>query len=680
MKIQTLKSLFLANFRSLYLKDRNVVNSANSIVDNFLGLAKSQGLKTAIKVHKETERHLKMIFLNQSTTYIHDNIWIKLDKTGIPKFIKFRNSRVDQPEYARAMLTAQAFYRLFTQPVDSNLSSITEGGSEVSEHTLKEIEEYATEFYRSRGIKPFEPVDVPFPAYATTKAGANGPSAMGLTSLKDILALERDGLLTKIIDFSSKVYSNNVLLLDMIERTLAIAKSLPELNLESLKTGRLHLLAEGGGKTRVICIPDIWTQSVLKPIHKYLMNQVLRKMPCDGSFGHEALGNKVKKFTKHRGLFCYDLTTATDRFPLSIQIAALKPLLGERVHEWSQLMVNRTFTIRGKPMRYAVGQPMGLLTSWAAFSVAHHVIINMTKRDKSFYAVIGDDVGISSEEGARKYRSFMESIGVSINDLKSLIPTDNTKVAEIAKRLFKAGIEISPIPPRVLIESTKGTEGLLEFLQVLANRTSKFSSLSELEEKGIRRLVHTNRDIKSDLFQVTLTCPLLKYNPFGPYLDLLAPEKIGVTSRWNSSFPVQTYLNELESFLIQKAVNAINQDPLTLESLGMGNAPRTSDSQSSPLITSYLNIRREELIILLRETQAHQGSDDWDDDHVSSPESVFEMLVTGPDPTSPKDFMEKRRVSRKRTIDLLNKYYSSSRFARLPMRGKQVSPKHKQLR
>jgi hypothetical protein len=664
-KEQTLKSIFLVNFVQLYLTDLDAVTTANSVVKHFHESAKSQGMSTAIKFHKEVERHMKMVFLSQKSEFNHF-IWTKTDKSGVPRFVKFRKSRVEQPEYARAMLTALAYYRLFTKPVDSDISNITTPGPVIAEHILQEIEEYAKEFFKERKVRTFEPEESPFPAYATTKAGANGPSAMGLTSLKDILALERDGLLTKIIDFSSKVYSNNGLLLDMIERTLAIAKSLPGLILESLKTGRLHLLAEGGGKTRVICIPDIWTQSVLKPIHKYLMNHVLKRMPCDGSFGHEVLGNKVKKFTKHRGLFCFDLAAATDRFPLEIQKAVLKPLLGDLVHEWSQLMVNRPFTFRGKQVYYAVGQPMGLLTSWAAFSVTHHTIINWLKKDKSFYAIIGDDVGISSVEGAKKYQAFMASIGVSINDLKSLIPTDDKKVAEIAKRVFLAGNEISPIPPRVLVESTKGTEGLLEFLQVLANRTGKFRELSGLEKKGVNRLIHKNRDINTDLFQVTLTCPLIKYNPFGPYLDLVAPDKIGVTSRWNSSFPVQTYQNELESYLIEIAVNAINQNPLTLESLGMGNAPRTSDNQSSPLITSYLDVRREGLKRLLRETQAHQGTDDWDDDHVSSPESIFEEIVAGPDPTAPKDFMEKRRVRRKQTIDLLNKYYSRSRFARVP--------------
>jgi hypothetical protein len=653
------------NFTSLYKTDHNVVNSAESIVENFHRIAKSMGIPTALRLHKENERHVKMYFLSQQSNFNH-TIWTKLDRHGIPKFVKFEISRMQQPEYARAMLTACAYYRLFTQPVNNDISNITNAGPEVSVELLENIEKFAADFYRSRGIKTFEPLETAFPAYATTKAGANGPSAMGLTSLKDILALERDGLLTKIIDFSSRVYKSNELLLDIIERTLTIAKSLPEINLESLKTGRLHLLAEGGGKTRVICIPDIWTQSVLKPIHKYLMDHVLKRMPCDGSFGHEILGNKVKKFTKYRGLFCFDLTAATDRFPLEIQVAALKPLLGDLVHEWSHLLVDRTYTFKGEAIRYKRGQPMGLLTSWAAFSVAHHIIINYCKRDKSFYAVIGDDVGMSSVEGAKRYRTLMTELGVSINDTKSLIPDSGNKVAEIAKRQFSGGIEISPIPPRVLIESTKGTEGLLEFLQVLANRTGKLGDLSRLEKKGIKRLVHLNRDLKTDLFQVTLTCPLLKYNPFGAYLHLLAPDVIGVTARWNTSFPVQTYQNELESYLIEIAVNAINQNPMTFEALGMGNAPRTSDSQSSPLIKSYLDIRSEDLKKLLKETQSHQGSDDWDDDHVISPESVYEVIVSGPDPTSPKDFMEKRRIRRKLAIDLLFRLYNKSRFARLP--------------
>jgi hypothetical protein len=673
-RIQTLKSIFTANVILLFGTDQNVVRSVNSITENFSKLAKSRGLKDAIKIHKEVERHCKMSFLHQKSELSTD-MWMK-QKSGFPKYIYMEESLMNKPEYARAMLTALAFYRLFTLSVDDNISNIIKDGPDIKRELLDEIEKFAFDFYKSRGIKPFEPVESKFPAYATTKAGANGSSAMGVTSLYDILALERDSILTKIVSISSKVYTNNELLIKMIDDSLAIAKSLPGLILESLKTGRLHLLAEGGGKTRVICIPDIWTQSVLKPIHQYFMN-CLRKMPCDGSFGHEVLGNKVKKFTKHRPLFCFDLTAATDRFPLEIQKAALKPLLGDLVHEWSDLLVNRTFSFKSKEIRYKVGQPMGLLTSWAAFSLSHHIIINYCKNDKSFYAMIGDDVGISSVEGARRYQTLMKEIGVSINDSKSLIPKSGINVAEIAKRQFIAGNEISPIPPRVLIESTKGPEGLLEFLQVLANRTGKFRDLSELEKKGAKKIILANKDFNTELFQVLLTCPLKMYNPFTDLHSLLTAQEIGVVSKWNTSMPVQTYQNEMEQYILNIAVNKINSFPLTMESLGMGNAPRTSVSQTSPLIFSYLDIRREELKALLRESQAHQGSDDWDDDHVVSPESVYEEIVSGPDPLQPKDFMEKKKIRRKRTIDLLYRMWQQSRFAKvrkLPLRSVVVRP------
>jgi hypothetical protein len=388
-------------------------------------------------------------------------------------------------------------------------------------------------------------------------------------------------------------------------------------------------------------------------------------MPCDGTFGHEVLGNKVKKFTKHRQLFCFDLTAATDRFPLEIQKAALKPLLGDLVHEWSDLLVNRTFTFKSKEIRYKVGQPMGLLTSWAAFSISHHIIINYCKNDKSFYAMIGDDVAISSVEGARKYKALMEVIGVSINDKKSLIPKSNINVAEIAKRQFIAGNEISPVPPRVLVESTKGPEGLLEFIQVLANRTGKLRDLSEFEKKGVKKIILSNKDFNTELFQVLLTCPLKMYNPFIDLHSLLTAQEIGVVSKWNTSMPVQTYQHEIERYILNIAVNKINSYPLTLESLGLVKAPRSSESQTSPLVFNYLNTRREELKALLRETQAHQGTDDWDDDHVISPESVYDEIVSGPDPLEPKDFMEKRKIRRKRTIDLIFRYWQQSRFAKV---------------
>jgi hypothetical protein len=267
----------------------------------------------------------------------------------------------------------------------------------------------------------------------------------------------------------------------------------------------------------------------------------------------------------------------------------------------------------------------------------------------------------------------MNEIGVSINDSKSLIPTHSNKIAEIAKRQFLEGMEISPIPPRVLLESTKNLEGLLEFLQVLANRTGRFSDLTELELNGIRRIVRKNRFFDTEKFQVLLTCSLQQYNPFGEYLDLLAPIKDEVTSRWNTSIPVQTYQNEIDRFIEREAANTVSHNPIALDiasnALGYNSSPSPSASQTFPLISSYLELRRKVLEELFRKCgMLFTGERDIADAQKSgllvSIHDVYDALLSGPDPLAPKDFMEKRRIRRKQAVDLLYRYYSQSRFAK----------------
>lgn len=124
---------------------------------------------------------------------------------------------------------------------------------------------------------------------------------------------------------------------------------------------------------------------------------------------------------------------------------------------------------------------MGLLSSWAAFTLCHHVIINYCKRDKSPYGVIGDDMVMTSVKGAERYLHTMTSLGVEISVSKTLTPKEGTRCGEIAKRIFSHGREISPIPPSVLIESTKSLSGFLEFLEVTLSRTDKSGRSTQLD-------------------------------------------------------------------------------------------------------------------------------------------------------------------------------------------------------
>ena len=49
---------------------------------------------------------------------------------------------------------------------------------------------------------------------------------------------------------------------------------------------RLAFLSDKGGKTRVVAIVDILSQSILKPVHDHLFS-ILRKIPEDGTFDQD---------------------------------------------------------------------------------------------------------------------------------------------------------------------------------------------------------------------------------------------------------------------------------------------------------------------------------------------------------------------------------------------------------
>jgi hypothetical protein len=68
--------------------------------------------------------------------------------------------------------------------------------------------------------------------------------------------------------------------------------------------------------------------------------------------------------------------------------------------------------------------------------------------------VLGDDVVIFNRSVALEYQKVLESIGVETDPIDSFY-CHRTHSLEIAKRLFKRGLEVSPIPLR-LIERDKG--------------------------------------------------------------------------------------------------------------------------------------------------------------------------------------------------------------------------------
>jgi hypothetical protein len=102
----------------------------------------------------------------------------------------------------------------------------------------------------------------------------------------------------------------------------------------------------------------------------------LRKISEDATFDQvgkmeEKLELLAKKYRKGKA-FSFDLSSATDRLPVGLQVSILTPLLGQyEAKAWASILIDRDYALPERArrdtdassVRYAVGQPMGAYSS-----------------------------------------------------------------------------------------------------------------------------------------------------------------------------------------------------------------------------------------------------------------------------------------------------------------------------
>jgi hypothetical protein len=248
---------------------------------------------------------------------------------------------------------------------------------------------------------------------------------------------------------------------ELLKREMNIVKDMEPLMAPRL--GKLSLKNEPAGKIRVFAIVDVWTQSVLWPIHDTIF-RTLKNIPQDGTFNQDGplklLQDKLKEAVD-KTTYSYDLSAATDRFPIGFQVQVLSQVFTpELAYAWKELMVDRDYWLAGTPYRYGVGQPMGALSSWAVFALSHHLVVQLVARRIGYntwfsdYALLGDDIVIANELVAKAYYVFMtEELGVEINLSKSLHSREG--VMEFAKRLVDPYTDWSPVGAKNVLLSLK---------------------------------------------------------------------------------------------------------------------------------------------------------------------------------------------------------------------------------
>jgi len=91
--------------------------------------------------------------------------------------------------------------------------------------------------------------------------------------------------------------------------------------------GQLAFKEEAAGKLRVFALVDVWTQSLLKPLHEGLF-ALLRMIPNDGTFNQdESVRRSIVKANASGCAYSFDLSSATDRLPILYQSELLNRIL-----------------------------------------------------------------------------------------------------------------------------------------------------------------------------------------------------------------------------------------------------------------------------------------------------------------------------------------------------------------
>lgn len=199
--------------------------------------------------------------------------------------------------------------------------------------------------------------------------------------------------------------------------------------------GLISHIQEPGFKLRVVANPLPVYQLALSRLGNRIYDW-LRDCESDCTFNQDkGISDIQDQMKKGVRLMSIDLSNATDSFPLSYTMKALRAqncfddndlTLFERVSrgKFFDPMNAKGFT------RWTKGQPLGLFPSFAAFAFSHHMVVSLTKPE--FYRILGDDIVITRDAGLHLLNLY-KRLGVSISPSKSL---DSPLLNEFGGRLI----------------------------------------------------------------------------------------------------------------------------------------------------------------------------------------------------------------------------------------------------
>jgi hypothetical protein len=415
-----------------------------AVTKRFELIALTRGLQAGIKEVKTSRLALTRYLCGKP---LSGRVGVPICANGLPKILS-REMRLHiarfEPDWIKVAIGILSITRAVKGGIPVDFSPIESPwtGSSVS---LKDYE--INQALRLMHF-PFRPA-LPTPERLFQWVSTAGPNGVSISSsLKDLpqfLALYRKE--------AEKILPSIIPLLDLLssweEAPVWLSKSL---GLEGFKTDSLRKISvkeDKEGKSRVFAIFDYWSQQVLTPLHDWMFDR-LRALENDFTFNQHKGVEFLASINSEKFFYSLDLKSATDRFPLEFQKRVLTLLFGDEEYSqaWSDILTREPFrTKKGEPdIFWRTGQPLGAKSSWAVFTVCHHVILHIAMirtSSKNHYAVLGDDVVIKGSAFAKEYRKIMGELGVEISESKTHVSRDTF---EFAKVWWHRGLNVSGFP------------------------------------------------------------------------------------------------------------------------------------------------------------------------------------------------------------------------------------------
>jgi hypothetical protein len=200
--------------------------------------------------------------------------------------------------------------------------------------------------------------------------------------------------------------------------------------------GKISFIQEPGYKLRSVANPMRSYQLALLPFGKAIYREV-KALPWDCTHDQQLAHPYIQNhLSQGETVHSVDLSSATDFFPLDLQLAALTAVFGkvQDIDLFAEISRSEWKSPLG-PLSWKQGQPLGLYPSFGSFTMTHGLLLYWLSGSAYHHQffVVGDDVVILDEDLFIKYSEWLTAHGCPYSAEKSI---SSNELSEFAGKII----------------------------------------------------------------------------------------------------------------------------------------------------------------------------------------------------------------------------------------------------